>query len=107
MRSWLSTYPKWSPFWGHLHWHLALSELEAGNIEEGMRLYDEVFGAADYQGLPRFKIIDAASFLWRAELAGHSRDMARWQALHDFAHRVFPMPTVHMVDWHVALADAV
>ena len=51
--------------------------------------------------------MDAPSWLWRAELAGHPRDHARWQMLHEFAHRAFPRPGVAFADWHVALIDAV
>lgn len=53
------------------------------------------------------KLFDAPSFLWRAELAGHPRDTAQWQALHRFAHRAFPRPGMAFADWHVALIDAV
>ena len=53
------------------------------------------------------KMLDAPSFLWRAELAGHPRDTHRWRKVHEFAHRAFPNPGVAFVDWHVALADAV
>jgi len=53
------------------------------------------------------KLLDAPSWLWRAELAGHPRDHARWQVLHEFAHRAFPRPGVPFADWHVALIDAV
>ena len=53
------------------------------------------------------KVFDAASFRWRAELAGHQRDTARWQRVHEFCHRAFPQPGFPYVDWHVALADAV
>jgi hypothetical protein len=53
------------------------------------------------------KMLDAPSFLWRAELAGHPRDTVRWKKVHEFAHRSFPNPGVAFVDWHVALADAV
>jgi hypothetical protein len=49
--------------------------------------------------------MDAPSWLWRAELAGHPRDHARWQILHEFAHRAFPRPGVAFAD--VALIDAV
>jgi hypothetical protein len=53
------------------------------------------------------KMLDAPSFLWRAELAGHPRDMERWKRVHEFARRTFPNPGIAFVDWHVALAAAV
>lgn len=76
-------------------------------MAEGLRLYDEVFAADDYCGPALIKLLDAPSYLWRAELAGHPRDPTRWQALHDFAHKSFPRPGVAFADWHFALIDAV
>ena len=64
---------------GHLSWHLALVHLSQGHAEEGLRLFDEAFGADDYQGPLLVKMLDAPSFLWRAELAGHPRDTDRWK----------------------------
>jgi len=76
-------------------------------LAEGFRLYDEAFAADEYYGPALFKLLDAPSYLWRAELAGHPRDPARWRVLHDFAHRTFPRPGVAFADWHIALIDAV
>jgi tetratricopeptide (TPR) repeat protein len=107
LRSWLDDYPPDGAFRGHLSWHLALAYLEQGNMAEGFRLYNEVFAADEYNAPALFKLLDAPSYLWRAELAGHPRDPARWRALHDFAHRAFPRPGVAFADWHIALIDAV
>ena len=106
MRGYLHEYPRQGLFYGHLHWHLALSELHAGNYEEGLRLYNAAFGADSYFGVPRQKLADASSFLWRAELAGHPRDAERWRSLHDFGLKMFPKPSTHMADWHFALTNA-
>jgi tetratricopeptide (TPR) repeat protein len=107
LRSWLNDYPPNGAFRGHLSWHLALAHLEQGNLAEGFRLYDDAFAADEYYGPALFKLLDAPSYLWRAELAGHPRDPARWRVLHDFAHRTFPRPGVAFADWHIALIDAV
>jgi tetratricopeptide (TPR) repeat protein len=107
LRSWLEDYPQRGAFRGHLSWHLALGYLEQGEIEEGLRLYTDAFAADDYSGPALVKLMDAPSYLWRAELAGHPRDHARWQVLHEFAHRTFPRPGMAFADWHVALIDAV
>jgi tetratricopeptide (TPR) repeat protein len=107
LRSWLMDYPRNGFFRGHLSWHLALGHLEKGNVEEGLRLYADAFFADDYGGPALVKLLDAPSYLWRAELAGHPRDPARWQVLHEFAHRAFPRPGAPFADWHVALIDAV
>jgi len=107
LRSWLKEYPERGQFRGHLSWHLALGHLEQGDVEEGLRLYTDAFAAEDYSGPALIKLLDAPSYLWRAELAGHPRDHARWQVLHEFAHRAFPRPGMSFADWHVALIDAV
>ena len=107
LRSWLEDYPRNGFFRGHLSWHLALAHLEQGDVEEGFRLYGDAFAVDDYPGAALIKLLDAPSYLWRAELAGHPRDQARWQVLHEFAHRAFPRPGVPFADWHVALIDAV
>jgi tetratricopeptide (TPR) repeat protein len=107
LRSWLADYPRDGFFRGHLSWHLALVHLEQGDVEEGFRLYSDAFAADDYPAPALIKLLDAPSWLWRAELAGHPRDLARWQVLHEFAHRAFPRPGMAFADWHIALIDAV
>jgi tetratricopeptide (TPR) repeat protein len=106
LRDWLAAYPRDGGMYGHLHWHLALVLLQQGDVESGFRLFTDAFGAEDYPGLAMVKVLDSASFLWRAELAGHPRDLDRWRSVHEFAHRLFPNPGMAFVDWHVALADA-
>ncbi len=107
LRSWLADYPRQGFLHGHLHWHLALVHLQQGDMEEGFRFYTQAFAADEYYGPALVKMMDAPSFLWRAELAGQKRDHARWRALRDFARRAFPRPGVPYADWHVALIDAV
>ena len=85
LRGWLPGYPRAGRLHGHLHWHLALSELQSGNAAEGFRLFTEAFAAEEYHAPARLKLTDGAAFLWRAELAGHPRDPDRWRALHAFA----------------------
>jgi tetratricopeptide (TPR) repeat protein len=107
LRSWLPAYPSDGFLHGHLSWHLALFELQTGNMAEALRLYAEAFASEGYRGPALLKVIDGISFLWRAELAGHPRDPARWRSIHDFAHAMFPRAGNAFADWHVALADAV
>ena len=108
LAEWLKTYSPDGPLHGHLSWHLALTELEAGNADEAFRLYQTAFAPPVAKGgFPLIPMVDAISFLWRAELAGSPRDPARWQALHDFAHKMFPRAAIAYADTHVALADAV
>ena len=106
MRDWLPNYDRGGGLFGHLNWHLALFELQAGNAEAGFRLYTETFSADDYRGAVHTKLADSVAFLWRSELAGHPRDHARWRQIQDFARAKFPRPGMSLADWHVALAYA-
>jgi tetratricopeptide (TPR) repeat protein len=107
LRPWLETYPRTGLLFGHLHWHLALSELQQGDPDSGARRYGDAFAADDYTGPALFKLFDGVSFLWRCELAGYPRDVARWQQMHAFAQQNMPQPGLPYADWHIALTDAV
>jgi Tfp pilus assembly protein PilF len=106
LRGWLPEYPRDGQLHCHISWHLALCELEAGNPEAAFRHYDAGVSPAGTWGPPLNVLTDAVAFLWRAELAGNPRDPARWQALHDFTHRMFPKAGIAFADAHAALADA-
>ena len=107
MRDWLPSYDRKGGLFGHLNWHLGLFELHAGNLEAGLRLYNDAFCADDHHGAVHQKLSDSSSFLWRAELMGHPRDHARWAKLQDYAREKLPRPGFSLADWHVALALAV
>lgn len=106
MAGFLPGYARAGQLHGHLSWHLALCELEAGNDAEAFRLYNQSFAPDVSQGSAMIMLADVTSFLWRTELAGHRHDPARWQAMHAFANRMFPRAGMAFADWHIALADA-
>ena len=56
---------------------------------------------------PRGALNDGVAFLWRWELAGHSRDEAAWRTLLDYAEGNFPRAGVAFSDLHIAVAHAV
>jgi tetratricopeptide (TPR) repeat protein len=107
MRDWLPLYDRSGGLFGHLNWHLGLFELHAGNLDAGLQLYNDAFCADDHRGAVHQKLSDSSSFLWRAELAGHPRDHARWAKLRDYARERIPRAGFSLADWHVALAFAV
>ncbi len=107
LRSWMPNYPSDGQLHCHISWHLALCELDAGNAAEAFRIYAESIAPDAIWGPSLNALTDAVAFLWRAELAGHPRDPARWQILHDFAHRMFPRAGIAFADTHAALAAAV
>ena len=71
LASWLTDYPRDGALYSHLSWHLALGELEAGDVAAASRLFRDAFAPDVHSGPPRGKLNDAVSFLWRWELAGH------------------------------------
>jgi len=106
LRSWLATHPSDGFLYGHLSWHLALFELQTGNVAAALRLYTEAFAAEAYRGPALLKLLDGISFLWRAELSGQPRDPKQWRIMCDYARTMFPRAGNAFVDWHVALAEA-
>jgi tetratricopeptide (TPR) repeat protein len=106
MRDWLPNYDRDGGLFGHLNWHLALFELQAGNVEAGFQLYTDAFSSDDHRGAVHQKLADSVAFLWRSELAGHPRDHTSWAKIQDFARAKFPRPGMSLADWHVALAYA-
>lgn len=106
LRDWLPLYDRGGGLFGHLNWHLGLFELNAGNLEGGLRLYNDAFCADDHRGAVHQKLSDSAAFLWRAELAGHPRDPERWAKLKDYAREKLPRPGMSLADWHVGLTYA-
>jgi tetratricopeptide (TPR) repeat protein len=104
---WLATYPRDGFFYGHLSWHLSLCEIQAGNWEEALRLYQDALALDRHSGGPQQKMSDGAAFLWRSELAGHPRNVAAWHSLYDYAKSALPRPGSGLADLHVILAQAV
>lgn len=104
LRDWLEGYDRAGAMFGHINWHLALFELQAGRVDEGWRLYGEAFSADDHRGAAHQKVVDSVAFLWRAELAGYPRAHSRWKKIHEYAVAKFARPGMFLADWHVALA---
>jgi tetratricopeptide (TPR) repeat protein len=106
LRSWLPNYPRDGGFYGHLNWHLALFELEAGDAAAAFRLYSEAV-APEVNRDPAMSVLaNAASFLWRWELSGQPNDPARWRTMYEFARKVAPRAGNAYADWHMALVEA-
>jgi hypothetical protein len=107
LSSWLAAYPRDGSFHGHLSWHLALFELNAGNWTAAQQRYRDAIAPDRHPGGPQQKVWDGVAFLWRSELAGHPRDAAAWRTLYDYAANALPRPGAGLADLHVILADAV
>jgi hypothetical protein len=80
-RRWLASPAQWAHcnnFGFHMWWHLALFEMERGNLRETLNLYDKMIRAQptdDYRD-----VANAASLLARLEFEGVNVG-ARWQEL--------------------------
>jgi tetratricopeptide (TPR) repeat protein len=107
LRGWLADYPRDGFFYGHLSWHLALCEIQAGDWANAARLYRDAIALGRHSGGPQQKISDGAAFLWRSELAGQPRDEAAWHALYGYVESDLPRPGNGLADLHVILAQAV
>ena len=57
-------------------------------------------------GPPLNTLTDSASFLFRAEMAGETRDPELWRELSRYATQWFPSPGIAFADVHGALAHA-
>ena len=102
--SWLADSQQWAHcnnFSYHMAWHLALFQLELGQVSEALRHYDTAIRA---QKTDDFRdIANASSLLQRIELAGTSVGN-RWDELADIAERRINDRQLAFADLHYLLA---
>jgi len=103
---WLKDYPATAQLHCHLTWHVAIFSLGVGRLDRAWQAYSGGVAPGASWGPPVNTLTDAASFLWRAELAGSPRDASRWSMVRDYATRAFPKPGVTFCDVHAAAAYA-
>jgi tetratricopeptide (TPR) repeat protein len=103
---WLRDYPPAAQLHCHLTWHVAIFSLGLGQLDRAWQAYSIGVAPGASWGPPVNTLTDAASFLWRAELAGSPRDPSRWSAVRAYATRAFPKPGVTFCDVHSAAAHA-
>jgi len=106
VKKWLPDYAREGILHCHLNWHLALWQLELGDHEAAMRTYLKAVHPGASWGPPINTISDAASFLWRTELAGRPRDHGRWHEVSEYGTKNFPSAGLAFADVHRALAYA-
>lgn len=108
---WVRDYDKAGQLHCHISWHIALWALEQGDVETMWRVYDADVapasgGSAGAWGPPVNVLTDAAALLYRAGLAGVEVPAERWQAVSEYAARMFANPAIAFADVHAALAHA-
>ncbi len=106
LQKWIPDYAKEGLLHCHLNWHVALWQLELGDADAAMGTYLKGVHPGASWGPPINTISDAASFLWRAELAGRPRDLGRWTEVSEYGTKSFPAAGLAFADVHRALAYA-
>lgn len=104
LEAWMPALDKRSLMHCHLSWHVALAALAAGRPERAWEAYRVSVHPGGAWGPPINVVTDAASFLWRAELAGQPRSATLWQEVHAHAQQCFPKAGVAYADVHSLLA---
>ena len=103
---WRADYGKRGQLHCHISWHVALWALERGDEATMWKVLDADVAQGGAWGPPLNILTDTAALLYRAELAGVDVPAARWQAVSDYAARMFPNPGIAFADTHAALAHA-
>jgi hypothetical protein len=98
LREWWRAYPKAAVLHCHLSWRIALWHLAQGEQEQAWEIYHAHLRPGASSGPPLNTLSDAASFLFRAEIAGERRHPEMWvrSAPTPSAHsrtRASPLPT--------------
>ena len=106
MAGWRRDYSREGMLHCHISWHVAIWALEQGDIGTMWRTVDEAVAPGGAWGPPLNVLTDTAAVLYRAHLAGVEVPPERWQAVSDYALRMFPKPGIAFADVHAALAHA-
>jgi tetratricopeptide (TPR) repeat protein len=106
LQQWLPGYAREALLHCHLNWHVALWQLELGRHDDAMRTYLKGVHPGGAWGPPINVFTDAASFLWRAGLAGAKREPERWYEVKEYGDKWFPAAGLAFADVHRALAYA-
>jgi tetratricopeptide (TPR) repeat protein len=97
---WMPAYDPAGILHSHLHWHRTLWRLQAGDLDAA---HENLVRPAKTSAPPLIAFSDAASLLWRLELAGRK---CEWSDVHAYAAERFPGTGPHFVEWHRAMAAA-
>ena len=105
LSEWRPGYTRDGILFTHLSWHHALFELNRGDIEAAVEIYESDVHPGSSNGTPLSVIADSASFLWRMTLAGANGELP-WNDVSNFATEKFKKPGLMFADVHCALAHA-
>jgi tetratricopeptide (TPR) repeat protein len=106
LAAWLPPYPREAVLHCHLHWHMALFELDAGNAAAAFELYMVAIRPSQAVSAPLAVLADVSSLLWRCEVYGVGPRPLPWPEADDLARRAFPKAGLAFADLHCAMAAA-
>ena len=70
LSDWLPAHDRASFLHGHLSWHIALTALEAGDLDGALKIYEQHIRPPDSRYPPMVVFTDSASLMWRLSLLG-------------------------------------
>jgi tetratricopeptide (TPR) repeat protein len=106
LSQWLPAHDRQSFLHGHLWWHLALTALDAGDLDSALAIYEQQIRPASRPYPPLNIPTDGASLLWRLSLAGKIGLEPHWLNVAAYGNQYFPQAGAHFADVHQALVAA-
>jgi tetratricopeptide (TPR) repeat protein len=106
LSDWLPAHDRASFLHGHLCWHIALTALDAGDLDGALNIYEQHIRPSDFRYPPMIVLTDSASLLWRLSLCGKTGLESHWQQVAAYGDRFFPQAGPHFADVHYALVAA-
>ena len=106
LSQWMPAHDRQSFLHGHLAWHVALTALDAGDLDGALAIYEQHIKPADRPYPPLNIFTDGASLLWRLSLAGQAGLEPHWLDIAAYGGTYFPQAGAHFADVHFALAAA-
>jgi tetratricopeptide (TPR) repeat protein len=106
LAQWMPAHDRQSFLHGHLAWHVALTALDAGDLDGALAIYEQHIRPAGRPYPPLNIFTDGASLLWRLSLAGQAGLEPHWRDIAAYGEKYFPQAGAHFADVHFALAAA-
>ena len=106
LTAWLPSHDRASQLCCHIHWHLALFEIDLGQPERAFERYRAEISPETATSAPLPTLADSASFLWRCGVYGVGPQPLPWAAVAALAERAFPRTGLTFADLHAAMAAA-
>ncbi len=103
---WLPIYDDGALLKAHIIWHQALCEIEQGNDAEACRLYERYLAPSVSDAPVLNRLTDAASLLWRFQLAGRQELGGHWAEVNALGLASFAQAGAHFADFHIAMGLA-